>query len=236
MKNHKRNLAHFISDRYNIKIEKAHRIIKEDKIPDSINELPYVKNTSNISKDDTIAVLTPEFISRRKYITDVVVTQITKPPQTRDAYIKQFKIPDEKRYLVREKSNYTTSVYLTETQLDDLINNLMKQINFLYEELDNCNFNNNGSKNRIKIVLSICLYVLDKKDTTNFSNIHRVLKYMTKRKQISNDDLHTADNKLDSKIELIFDNKPVADEIYEYYRGNMKPLVNCIDDIQDNSH
>lgn len=40
----------------------------------------------------------------------------------------------------------------------------------------------------------------DKKDTTNFSNIHRVLKYMTKREEISNDDLRTIDNKLDSKL------------------------------------
>lgn len=223
----KRELLSFLENRYNIPRERLHDSVDVEKLPDEIDELPFVRRKVVYSSDENVGHLTDEFHARVEYIDDLLRLNFDNPPGFRDGYISQSEVKDDMIHRARENPRLVTSSLVSDEEYGNLIERLSNQVEFLGEEISECEITGELA-DQIRLLLALMRYCLETGNSANIKNGFRALRYLTTNRNVSLGRHQHAYSKIGGKLEAIFDDmETVPDNLYPYYNSNMKSLVGC---------
>lgn len=225
----KREILSFLENRYDIPRERLYDSVNVEKLPDDINDLSFVKRKMIYSSDESVGSLTDEFYSRITYIDDLIRLNFDNPPGFRAGYINQSEIKDDMVHRAKRNPNLVTSSLVSEEQYESLIERLGDQLDFLEREVANCETTEELT-NQIRLLLAVMRYCLETGNSANIKNGFRALSYLTSNHNVSLGRHQHAYSKIGGKLEVIFDDmEKIPDNLYSYYGGNMRGLVNCVE-------
>lgn len=226
----RRDLLRFLESRYDVPRERLFTWVNMENLPDEIEEFSFIRKKMVHSNDENVGHLTDKFYARVEYIDDFLNLNFNYPPGTRDGYINQSEVKDDMKYSLNSNRNLVTSSLVSEEDYDDLIRKISDQLDFLEDELENCEMTDEV-RYQFHLVLSMMKYSVETKNSANIKNSFRAMKYLCSNHSISSGRHDHGYSKIGRKLDSLFDNKStVSDKLYPYYSENMKSLVNCVEE------
>jgi len=223
----KRELLSFLETKYDIPRERLHDFVDISKLPEEIDDLSFVKRKMIYESDEDVGRLTDEFNARIEYLDEFLNLNFNHPPDTRDGYISQSEIKDEMAHRARENPSLVTNRLVDDREYEDLLGRLDEQLDFLEEELAECETTEELA-NQIRLPIALIRYSVESENSADIRNGFRVLKYLTCNHTISASRQQHAYSKIGNKLGIMFDEEEtIPDKLYSYYGSNMMCLVNC---------
>jgi hypothetical protein len=230
----KRNLLAFLESYYDVPRCRLDNVIKENNLPEDITELDFVNNKTLFNNTEIYGTISDEFYARKEYIRELVHLNMNNPPTFKDGYIEQLELTDEGRMKARENPRIITKRITSKKEYNRLLQKIEDQIEFLEEELENCDIPKN-LEDQYSLIFSFIMYCIENGSSADIQNSIRPLKYLSANRSISQNRYKRTYSKIANKLDAVFDQKEeIANKLYVYYTGDLEDIVYQIDKCYEN--